>query len=104
MDLSNGRDLLSVQIQIISKILLKICDDIFKSAGVIFGNKVLKNQNDGIGDEHFKIRYCPLVNKYFIRDLGQGGGTYLRVDAPTELHNGAVICIGHSYITVGILF
>ena len=35
-------------------------------------------ENDGsIGDQHFKIRYCPYKNTYFIKDLGQGEGTFL---------------------------
>ena len=79
---------------------------------VTFGNQNtpdIKNEivlsNDGsVGDNHFKIRFCPYMNKYFIKDLGQGHGTLLKVDAPMELQSGSVICIGHSYITVGILF
>ena len=67
-------------------------------------NEIVLSNDGSVGDHHFKIRFCPYMNKYFIKDLGQGNGTRLKVNAPTELHCGSVICVGRSYITVGILY
>lgn len=87
-------------------------DELFDQMSITFGNQNsadFKNdmvlQNDGsIGNQHFKIRFCPYMNKFFIRDLENGSGTFAKINEPTELQSGSIICIGETFITVGILY
>ena len=39
-----------------------------------------------------------------MRDLENGTGTFAKINEPTELHSGSIICIGETFITVGILY
>mmetsp|Transcript_21564 Transcript_21564/g.33214 ORF Transcript_21564/g.33214 Transcript_21564/m.33214 type:complete len:96 (-) Transcript_21564:581-868(-) len=64
---------------------------------------VLKN-DETIGRSHFRIRYCPLKNKFLLKDMGDGSGTFIRIEEPTILSSGTVICIGESHIIVGLIF
>lgn len=66
-------------------------------------NVVLKN-DETIGKCHFRIRYCPFSNKYMIKDMGDGSGTFIRIEEPTILKSGTVICVGESHIIVGLIF
>ena len=57
-----------------------------------FGNNAPKPSNDmkndfelpeedsGLGKRHFKINYAPESNEYFIQDLGDGSGTFCRIE------------------------
>ena len=69
-----------------------------------FKNDVVLQNDGSIGSQHFKIRFCPYMNKYFIRDLEIGSGTFAKINEPTQLHSGSIICIGETFITVGILY
>lgn len=80
---------------------------------ITFGNQnsldfpndmVLLNDDGSIGSQHFKIRFCPYVNKFFIKDLDNSSGTFAKINEPTELQSGSIICIGETFITVGILY
>ena len=62
----------------------------------------LSNDED-IGQNHFQIRYCPFKNKYLMKDMGDGAGTFIKIEEPTILQSGTVICIGESHIVVGLI-
>ena len=36
--------------------------------------------------------------------MGDGSGTFIRIEEPTILQSGTVICIGESHIIFGIVF
>lgn len=64
---------------------------------------VLKN-DEAIGRCHFRVRFCPYRNKYLIKDMGDGSGTFIRIEEPTVLQSGTVICVGESHIIVGLIY
>jgi hypothetical protein len=49
---------------------------------------------------HFKIRFDTETKEYFLKDLGCGFGTFLKVRNEIVLRNNALINIGDSYIVV----
>ena len=46
---------------------------------------VVLDQDESIGALHCKIRYCPFKQKFLIKDLGEGGGTFVSIESPTIL-------------------
>ena len=47
---------------------------------------------------HFEIRYDENNSKYFIRDLGSGYGTFIKLVAPIKIKNNLLINIGDTFI------
>lgn len=52
------------------------------------------------GTRLFKIYYAKKENEYFLKDLGTGAGTFVRVDRRTPLLQGSVISFGQHHIVV----
>ena len=48
----------------------------------------------GFSERHFSIRYDVPLNRYFLKDLGQGTGTFLKILKPVGLQNGNLFSIG----------
>ena len=46
------------------------------------------------------IKYNMTDRQYYIRDLGKGSGTFVRLDVPLTLKNGFIISFGTSHLTV----
>ena len=61
---------------------------------------IAQDENDGIGDRHMIIKYNISDRGYYIRDLGKGSGTFVRLDPPLTLKNGFIISFGTSHLTV----
>jgi hypothetical protein len=61
---------------------------------------IAQDENDGIGDRHMIIKYNMSDRQYYIRDLGKGSGTFVRLDVPLVLKNGFIISFGTSHLTV----
>ena len=61
---------------------------------------IAQDENDGIGDRHMIIKYYMKDKSYYIRDLGKGSGTFVRLDVPLVLKNGFIISFGTSHLTV----
>ena len=47
---------------------------------------------------HFEIRYDENEFKYFIKDLGSGYGTFIKLDEPLKIKNNLLINIGDTFI------
>lgn len=61
------------------------------------------NQDDhGIGGRHLIIKYNMDDRKYYMRDLGDGSGTFVRLDRALELKNGFIVSFGYSHMAVNI--
>jgi hypothetical protein len=48
-------------------------------------NDIILKNDEAIGRSHFKIRFCPFKNKFLMKDLGDGSGTFIRIEDPTVL-------------------
>ena len=71
------------------------------SKGDVYNDFVIQqDENDGIGDRHMIIKYNMADRQYYIRDLGKGSGTFVRLDIPLTLKNGFIISFGTSHLTV----
>ena len=46
------------------------------------------------------IKYNLSDKRYYIRDLGDGSGTFVKIDTPLCLKNGYIISFGDSHMTV----
>ena len=46
------------------------------------------------------IKYSMDDKHYYMRDLGDGSGTFVRLDKPLELKNGFIISFGYSHMAV----
>ena len=46
------------------------------------------------------IKYNMQDKGYYMRDLGDGSGTFVRIDIPLVLKNGYIISYGDSHMTV----
>jgi FHA domain len=64
---------------------------------------ILSDQEKGIGKKHFLIQY--LNNKiisekgtFMIKDLGDGMGTFVRLQRPLKVQNNYIISFGDSHI------
>eukprot|EP00826_Nyctotherus_ovalis_P048532 TRINITY_DN5729_c0_g1_i9.p1 TRINITY_DN5729_c0_g1~~TRINITY_DN5729_c0_g1_i9.p1 ORF type:complete len:148 (-),score=13.37 TRINITY_DN5729_c0_g1_i9:234-677(-) len=77
-----------------------------------FGNDEVSSngaQNDyafsagssGLGKKHFKISYSINDNGYFIQDLGDGSGTFVKVGVRAPIVDGNVFTFGSHHIVVG---
>lgn len=52
------------------------------------------------GTRFFKIYYSNNANRYFLKDLGEGPGVFVRVDKRTPLKQGAIITFGQQHLVV----
>ena len=46
------------------------------------------------------IKYNMQEKRYYLRDLGDGSGTFVKIDTPLMLKNGYIISYGDSHMTV----
>jgi hypothetical protein len=46
------------------------------------------------------IKYSIVDKRYFLRDLGEGSGTFVKIESPLLLKNGYIISFGDSHMTV----
>lgn len=57
-------------------------------------------EKDGEGRRHTIIKYSLADRRYYIRDLGEGSGTFVKVARPLVLKTGYIISFGDSHMTV----
>lgn len=48
-------------------------------------NDVILKNDEAIGRCHFRVRFDPTKNKFLIKDMGDGSGTFIRIEEPTVL-------------------
>jgi hypothetical protein len=46
------------------------------------------------------IRYNLSDRRYYLQDLGNGSGTFVKIDSPLKVKNGYIISFGDSHMTV----
>jgi FHA domain len=64
---------------------------------------VLSQKEKGVGEKHFMIQYEKnLKNRFTIRDLGQGMGTFIRIDSKLNLKTNHIISFGDSHMIVNV--
>lgn len=50
---------------------------------MVLGENLSTNQNNGVaGRRHFIIRYKMDTKGYYLKDTGEGSGTFVRIDRP----------------------
>jgi len=53
--------------------------------------------------KHFQIEFIIERNAYFVRDLGVGYGTFIRINSPLVLKNNMLINLGETFFVVNII-
>jgi len=48
----------------------------------VFNDFIIPSTDNGIGKRHMVIKYNLDNRQYYLRDLGHGTGTFVRIDAP----------------------
>lgn len=66
-------------------------------------NDVVLPKSEGFGRRHFMIQFNLEKNGYFIKDLGEGTGTFIKVQNQTILKNGHIVSFGESHMVVGLV-
>lgn len=54
----------------------------------------------GFGCRHFLIKYNASKQKYSISDLGDGSGTFVKINSPVVLKDGYIVSYGNSHMTI----
>ena len=70
------------------------------SNGEPINDFVIPQDELGIGKRHLIIKYNLDNGDYYMRDLGDGSGTFVRLDQPLELKHGFIISFGDSHMIV----
>ena len=63
---------------------------------------VLSPEDKDIGKMHFVIEYNQANECFYIKDLGEGNGTFMKIEGSHTLHNGDVLSFGTSHAGVQI--
>lgn len=60
-------------------------------------NDILLN-DASVGDQHCQIKYDPTLKTYFLKDMGEGSGTFVKIDQEIPLKSGYIISFGDSHM------
>ena len=52
------------------------------------------------GKRHMIIKYNISDHRYYLQDLGNGSGTFVKIESPLKLKNGYIISFSDSHLTV----
>ena len=66
-------------------------------------NDVILPETEGFGARHFQIKFSASKNSYLLKDLGDGSGTFVKVDRDFVLKNGQIVSFGENHMVVGII-
>ena len=58
--------------------------------------------DDAFNGKHFMIKFNPDDLKYYIKDLGRGFGTFVKIQEWIELKNNLLLNIGENYIVFSL--
>ena len=56
------------------------------------------NDDDSLYGRHFMIKFNPDSLNYYIKDLGRGTGTFIKIQEWTEIKNNFLLNIGENYL------
>ena len=78
-----------------------------KSGNLKINDIILPEEEKGVGKRHFMIQFVKgekYIDKgaYMIKDMGEGMGTFIRLDNPLKLQNNFIISFGESHVIVQI--
>ena len=81
--------------------------EVQKGVGNFEVDYVLKNNDsyyydDAFNGRHFMIKINPNDLNYYIKDLGRGFGTFIKIQEWTELKNNLLLNIGENYLVFSI--
>ena len=66
-----------------------------------FNDILISEREKGIGAKHFMIKYdSSFKNSFALRDLGEGMGTFIRIDKRLYLHSNNIISFGDSHMII----
>ena len=57
-----------------------------------------ENTDDKFYGKHFQIKFNPEDLNYYLRDLGHGFGTFIRINSKVEIKNNFLLNIGENYL------
>ncbi len=63
---------------------------------------VLPPMERGMGQRHFVIKYVSENKSYYLRDMGEGTGTFIKIDKSLVLRPGYIISYGDAHMAVNI--
>jgi len=78
------------------------CQEKHPDTGEVTNDFLVPESEQGIGKRHFVIRYSIDPKMYYIKDLGEGTGTFVRLDVPLSLKSNYIISFGDSHMVVQI--
>lgn len=64
---------------------------------------VWPNTEEGLGGQHFAIRFDPSARQFLLKDMGEGNGTFLRVQNWSLIPTKSIISFENSHTLVEIL-
>jgi hypothetical protein len=66
-------------------------------------NDVVLPSEESFGSRHFQIKFSIEQNSYFLKDLGEGTGTFIKVGKRFVLKNGHIVSFGENHMVIGII-
>lgn len=64
-------------------------------------NDILLN-DASVGERHCMLKYNPATKKYYIKDLGEGSGTFVKIDQELKLKSGYIVSFSDSHLVLSI--
>ena len=74
-----------------------------KQGSLIINDIILSENEKGIGKRHFMIQYNKGIIKvekaqYLLKDMGEGMGTFIRIDKPIKIKTTYIVSFGDSHM------
>jgi len=71
---------------------------VLQEGNQVLNDFVIPEDSNSLGRRHLMIRYNPSTHKYYLKDLGEGSGTFVKIDIPIPLKQGYIISFGESHM------
>ncbi len=66
----------------------------------ITNDLIFAKEEHGMGNRHLMIKYSLETKSYHIKDMGEGTGTFIRIDKSVVLQHGYIMSFGDSHMFV----
>lgn len=76
--------------------------DVNVETGEVLNDIVFPREERGMGNRHLLIKYAIEKKNYYIKDIGEGTGTFIRIDKSLLLQHGYIISYGDSHMFVSL--